>query len=521
MLLGAMPPGGGAARAQAAVADGSGCAALVAVDFAHVVDASTRITAASWHPADGKVLAHCQVMGLVEPAVGFDLRLPVAWNGKFAHVGCGGFCGAAAGLGSCAGVLARGYACITSDLGHHSTPLDARWAGDNLQAKFDFGVRATHVATLAGKAIVAHYYGRDVGLAYYLGCSTGGRQGLMEAQRFPADFNGIVAGAPVLDELGDGMLLLWNTLATLDRDGRQLFSFDDVRFVHAAVVAACDLNDGVKDGLIGDGRRCRFRPETLACRAGAAPGCLSAAQIAALVRIYRGPTGSRGKSVYPAAVLPGSELNWLHAYVGEGGRPATYLGFMGELFRYMAFSPDAGAGWRPAQFDWDRDPARLGVMSALYNADNPDLRRFRAAGGKLLLYAGWADQSVMPGIVTDYYEAVVRTMGGEGATRPFARLFMVPGMAHCSGGEGAWRIDHLSAIETWVERGTAPDALLGQHPREGAEAATGFGVPPLAAGAVAFSRRHYAYPAEARYRGGDPAAAASFAPAAPPRRRPD
>ncbi|WP_338185896.1 tannase/feruloyl esterase family alpha/beta hydrolase, partial [Jatrophihabitans sp.] len=242
------------------------CARLPSADFSHVPGAPTQVSSAAWVPASADAPAHCAATGYINPNIGIEVRLPEHWNGKFAKLGCGGFCGNTYGLGGCAGLLTHGYACVMSDLGHRSTALDAKWAYNNLQAKFDFGIRATHAATLAGKAITEAFYRNAPKRSYYVGCSTGGRQGMMEAQRYPEDFDGIVAGAPVINELGDGLTLMWNAVSTLGADHRQLFSFDDIRFVHAAVVKACDMNDGVKDGLIGDGRACHFDPKVLQCK---------------------------------------------------------------------------------------------------------------------------------------------------------------------------------------------------------------------------------------------------------------
>lgn len=214
--------------------------------------------------------------------------------------------------------------------------------------------------------------------------------------------------------------------------------------------------------------------------------------------------------------MPGSELQWLNTYVGQAGRPSIYYKFIGDLFRYMAFVPDAGPNWKPEDFDWDRDPARLGVMNVVFNAENPDLRRYMRSGGKLIVYQGWSDQSVLPMSVIDYYEAASRVVGGRANVDGFFRLFMIPGMAHCSGGGGAYRIDYLTALEAWVEQGKAPDILSGQHPTAEAAAPAPFGAPPLAPDQVTFTRPHFAYPAEARYRRGDSRSAESYVKSLPP-----
>jgi feruloyl esterase len=512
------PPAAGAAAAAGASAAERRCRALASLDFADVTDAPTQVTASRLVAATANAPAHCEALGYVSPQVGFELRLPEeGWNGRFAQVGCGGFCGAIF-AGACDGMLSRGYACIATDLGHKSTALDAKWAYNNLQAEVDFAYRATHVATLAGKAITARYYGRAHQKAYLLGCSTGGRQGMVSAQRFPWDYDGIVAGAPVINETGDGLALLWAVQATLGPDGRSILSHDDVRRVHAAAIARCDRDDGLADGVIGDPRTCRFDPAELACSTagGATQGaCLAPAQVEAVRRIYGGSVNSRGVRLYTGGAMPGSELNWLNNYIAADGGPSVYQRFMTDMFRFLNFMPDPGPSWTINSFDWDRDYRRLDLMESLYSGSNPDLRRFKAAGGKLIVWQGWADQSVLPLNTIDYYETAERTMGGRAATQEFFRLFMVPGMNHCIGGDGAHRIDYLSYIEDWVERGRAPDRLLAVKPR--GEPGRGYlGVPMPAPADIEFSRPVFPYPIGTRYDGrGDPTSAASFLPVKP------
>jgi Tannase and feruloyl esterase len=485
---------------------------------AALATALTTALALAVAPTAQAQVAHCEVQAYVAPNIGFELRLPARdWNGKFAQVGCGGFCGGIFPT-ACDAVLGRGYACVATDMGHKSTALDAQWAYDNLQAEVDFAYRATHVVTLAGKAITARYFGRGPQRAYFVGCSTGGRQGMVEAQRFPWDYDGIVSGAPVINETGDGMALLWNVVSTHDREGKPLLSAGDLERVHAAAVAHCDLDDGVRDGLIGDPRRCAFDPGALACAAGATGDCLSAAQAEAVRKVYSGPVDSQRRALYTGGALPGSELNWIGNYVARDGGRSTYHRFMTDLFRYLAFMPDAGPSWTIDQFDWDRDPRRLDLMESLYSGSNPDLRRFKARGGKLLAYQGWADQSVLPLNVIDYYETAEKTMGGRAATQEFFRLFMIPGMNHCAGGEGAHAVDYLSYLEAWVERGEAPDMMLAAQPKPDAPQRPQYGAPALAPEQAAFTRPLYPYPLQPRYKGrGDTGDAASYEPRQPPR----
>jgi hypothetical protein len=500
----------------AAAAPESACAALAAQEFGSVQDAPTQVTAARAVPAANDLPAHCEVQGYVSPNVVFRLLLPMAgWNGKFAQIGCGGFCGTLF-PGACDGVLARGYACAWTDMGHESTALDAKWAYNNSQAEIDFAYRATHVVTLAAKAITQRFYSSDAKRSYFLGCSTGGRQGMVEAQRFPWDYDGIVAGAPVISETGDGMALLWNVVSTLGPDGHSVLTPADLKRVHAAAVARCDRDDGVEDGLIGDPRACRFDPAELQCKAGQKEGCLSPAQATAVRRIYGGPVNSRGEKLYTGGALPGSELNWISNYVAADGGPSVYERFMSNLFGYMSFVPDPGPGWKVGDFNWDQDYKRLGMMESLYSGSNPDLRRFKAAGGKLIVYQGWADQSVLPLNIVDYYETAERTMGGRASTQEFMRLYMIPGMNHCIGGEGAHTIDYLTHLESWVEDGKAPDVMLAVHPKAQELRRTWWGAHLPPTDAVEFSRPVYPYPLQPRYKGkGDKNDAASYEPRDP------
>ncbi|MDX2145740.1 MAG: tannase/feruloyl esterase family alpha/beta hydrolase [Rhodospirillaceae bacterium] len=479
------------------------CAALGASDFSRLLDAPTQVTAAKLiEAASGGAPAYCQVQGYVAPAVGFELRLPAAeWNGKFYMAGCGGFCGAALAT-ACNHPLRRGYACVATDMGHKSTGLDAKWAYNNTQAEIDFGYRSTHVTAVAGKAITEQFYAKAPSRSYFMGCSTGGRQGLVEAQKFPWDFDGIVAGAPVINETGAGMQLIWSTVVNRDKNGKQILGVDKLKLVNGAVVAKCDLQDNVRDGIIGDPRACGFDPAELQCKRGEAADCLTAAQVDVVRKIYAGPKNSKGEALYTGGAQPGSEMNWADNYISKTGGNAVYENFIGDLWRYLGFMPDPGPAWQPTDFDFDRDYKRLGMMETIYSGSNPDLRAFKARGGKMISYQGWADQSVVPLNVIDYYELAERTMGGQAAIQDFYRLFMVPGMNHCRGGVGADAIDYLSYLETWVEKGEAPDMMLAARvkPEVAMDFQSGYRF-PLTADEIAFTRPAYPYPLQYRFKG--------------------
>ena len=477
--------------------DGAG----MPVDFAAIPEAPTRLTSAKLVDAAADVPAFCHVIGYVAPTIGIDLRLPVAnWNGKFAMIGCGGMCGAVPEQG-CEVALIKGYACIQTDMGHRSTQTDAEWAYNNLQGEVDFGFRATHVVAVAGKFVTEVYYRKSPALSYFLGCSTGGRQGFVEAQKFPFDFNGILAGAPPLNEMGDGLDIIWTMQHTSRADGTPLLTKADLALVTAAALKLCDTDDGVRDGVISLPTRCAFDPRSMICKPGAT-GCLSAEQAAALAEIYRGPHDSKGMNWYHG-LNPGSEPIWAGNLQRDDGSAPTYIKFMTSQFRFLAFSPDKGPGFTLDRIDWDKDPQRTLLNEALMNAQNPDLRRFKAAGGKLLSYHGWNDHTVQPGASTDYYETVERTMGGRKATQDFYRLFMVPGMDHCQTGSGATAIDFLTAIENWVEHGQAPERIIAAKPRDPKDGVYPRGMSPAPAifDTAIFTRPLVPYPLHAVWTG--------------------
>jgi hypothetical protein len=498
------------------------CTSLTHIDFADTMDAPTQITEASAEPASDQSPAYCRVRGYVAPAVGFVLVLPAKnWNGKFLEQGCGGFCGGDLperiasiwGKPVLLDSLRRGYAFLIFDGGHVHGVLDALWAYNNPQAQFDFGIRAPHVAALAGKAITERYYNATPAKSYFTGCSSGGQQALSEAQRFPWDFDGIIAGAPSPTFSGPMMNYLWA--------GRALagtINEADLRLIHETAVARCDMDDGVKDGIISDPQHCRFDPEELLCKADRKEGnCLTAAQVAAVKKVYAGPMTSKGEKLYTGGPLPGSELNWISesdapsaAYVNHSGMPEPWAK---EYFAYIGFIPAPGSSWRPDEFDFDRDYKRLRMAESLFgSADNPDLRKFKAAGGKLILYQGLQDQSDIPSDSIDYYETTERTLGDHSATQAFFRLFLIPGMNHCTGGAGAFAIDYLSYLEAWVEKRQAPEKMIGAHVVSNDY--SDWVKFPLAPSMLSFTRPIYPYPIRAKYWKGDPNSAASFGPTA-------
>jgi feruloyl esterase len=492
------------------------CKAVATTDFSGIPDAATQVTETNFVAAREDLPAFCQVAGYITPNIGIELRLPATeWNGKFIETGCGGHCGQIMSntIHSCDAALSRHYACISSDMGHKSGFRDGKWGFNNLQAKIDWGFRATHVTAVAGKAITQHYYDKAPSRSYYDGCSTGGRQGMQAAQRFPWDFDGIIAGAPAINLTGIYTNFAWGVLSGRDHAGTPLLSDADLQRINEAALKHCDLDDGVKDGIIGNPMACAFDPAELACTQERSTECLSSTQVTAVKKMYAGPSTSSGMRLFAGGLPRGSELSgWSGWYIGPPGSEIAAETYAREGFRYLHFLPSPGPSWKLQDFDFDREYQRLGLMESIYAAANPDLRQFKAAGGRLLVYQGANDVVVPPQNAIDYYETAEKTMGGRQATQDFFRLFVVPGMGHCGGGTGASTIDYLTYLEQWVEQGRAPEALLGAHITS-PPALLGSQRFPLDEASVAFTRPIYPYPLRAKYQGrGDINDAASFAP---------
>jgi feruloyl esterase len=402
----------------------------------------------------------CRVAASLKPSADSDITVEIwlpekDWNGKLQAVGNGAFNGTI-NYSSMASAIGRGYATTSTDTGH--TGGGARWALGHPEKVVDFGWRAVHEMTVLAKRAVNAYYGTSARYAYWNGCSAGGRQALQEAQRFPEDFDGIIAGAPGFDWTGRAAqavriakILEANEAARLDAAARQL--------VHERVLAACDAIDGVKDGLLENPERCGFDPGSIECQGGQTAACLTSPQIATARAIYASPINRQTKRSIPG-LARGSELGWTDLGWTASAR-ATGL----DQFRFIVFRDPE---WTISRFDFDADLSTAeGADANTINALNPDLRRFIARGGRLIQYHGWSDPQIAPGASPQYYDLVVERIGA-GTVRSSYRLFMAPGMGHCSGGEGPSTFDMLSALEAWVERTQAPDRIIASRVVNGA-----------------------------------------------------
>jgi feruloyl esterase len=463
--------------------------------------------------------AFCRVKVTSQPSADSDIKIEVwlpanGWNGKFRGQGNGGFAGQMdyRGLGL---AIQQGYATAATDTGHAADGTDASWALGHPEKIADFAHRAIHEMTVVAKTTAKTFYGDDVKRAYFGNCSNGGRQALMEAQRYPQDYDGILAGAPANYWTHLLASALWDAQATTNAPASYIPS-DKVPAIANAVLAACDAKDGVKDGIIGDPRKCGFDAAVLQCKAADSDSCLTAPQVTALKKLYEGAHDSKGKQVFPGFVVGGE--------AGPGGWPLWITGRKPTDGLLFAFAYGYFANMVYGKKDWDYQKANLDQAVAasdekfadVLNSVQADMKAFKVHGGKLVIYHGWSDGGISPLSSVNYYENVVAKMG-KAESDTFLRLYMVPGMQHCAGGPGPddfgefgvsqvkdARHDVFVALENWVEKGTAPDALIASKHE---------GMGPM--GKVTMTRPLCRYPQVAKYKGtGDTNDAANFACAA-------
>lgn len=399
----------------------------------------------------------CRVTATLTPSGDSDIKvevwLPTAnWNRKYQAVGNGGWAGVIS-YSAMAEALRDGYATSSTDTGHVGG--SGSFALGHPEKLIDFGWRSEHEMTAESKAIIDAFYGSPARLSYWNGCSTGGRQGLKEAQKFPGDYDGIIAGAPA----NRTPLALWIAFAML-KDPASTIPPAKYKIVHEAVLNQCDALDGLKDGLIQDPTRCKFDPKTIECKGADGPDCLTAPQVEAVRKTYADAVNPRTGQKLSPSLVPGSELGW--AVLGRGPDPAA---IMLDHYKYVVFK-DPDWNWRT--FDFDKDVVRSEEPeNVVMNATDPNLTAYFAHKGKLLLYHGWADTNVSPLATVSYYESVVDTMGGQKMTSNSVRLFMAPGMGHCGGGEGPNHMDLPAALDSWVDKGKAPDKIVASHSTAG------------------------------------------------------
>jgi feruloyl esterase len=503
------------------------CSQLAAIDITDIGGAGSSITSATVTTAtvNGTSISLCAVKGVLAPANNFEVALPVStWTQRFAELGCGGLCGTLddptqqssfSFTYNCPLVQQGGFVTAATDMGHTSAATD-NWTTDT-QKQADFAYRGQHITTLAAKKLIKAYYGQAQKYSYFVGCSDGGREALMAAQRYPTDYNGIIAGAPASHfQIQNSMYHGWSVVSnstTGTSTGNVVLYGDKIALLHTAVLQACA---DTPDGLISDPRTCKFQPASIECPVGATDtsNCLTSAEVDAASKIYGGPLDAATHEIMQAGRPEfGSEYSWcgveapgvppgppqpgspcLAAGVTTSAQAATApVPVSSGLFSYnivtgaynLIFTTPTtidGFGYTDASFYTNA----LMTNHALYDSTNPDLSAFQKAGGKLILWHGWSDQHISPRYTIAYYEAMQNQMGASTVDQ-FARMYLVPGVGHCGGGEGYANIDLVSQITGWVEQGTTPNAVMTYQTDS--------------SNTVTASRPVYPYPAVAQYTG--------------------
>ncbi|MEE4148429.1 tannase/feruloyl esterase family alpha/beta hydrolase [Pseudomonas viridiflava] len=443
------------------------CAALTQTDLSDIGGSGSRVVSASESSRDG--VAVCAVEGLLAPQIGFKLELPTTtWAQRYLQVGCGGFCGhsdSRPGVAdSCKPLKTGAFAVASTDMGHKT--VDTTF-GDDPQKRADFAHRGVHLTALASKKLIQTFYGRKAEYAYFTGCSDGGREALIEAQRYPEDFNGIIAGAAALNFQVQKVLFHgWVARANTGPDGKPIILASRLPILHKAVLAQCDVLDGQIDGLISDPRLCRFDPSVVQCKVSADNAkCLTAPEVEAARRIYDGPKDpASGERLIVGGPQPGSELAWAGLFVPvSADQPIVSQQIAEQSIRSLVFETNPPEDFKLADLRFDKSTfERLRPLHALYDATNPDLAPFASRGGKLILWHGWADPQVSPLNTLAYHEAVEAHMG-KARTESFTRLYMLPGVYHCGRGEGPSEVELLTPIMAWVEKGQAPGAIVARQ----------------------------------------------------------
>ena len=453
------------------------------------------------------VVPHCKVEGVVGSEIRFEVLLPDEWNGKFLMGGGGGFVGSLGYQGRFS--VNRGYATAATDTGHQGHGIRAEWAMGRPERRVNYGYLGVHRTTEAAKAIVRAYYGRDAAYSYFYGCSNGGRQAMMSAQRFPQDFDGIVAGAPAHDFSGVLAAFAYNMQRIFpdpENLSEPVITAQNRQLLESEILRRCDDLDGVKDGFLNDPRACGFKLTDLPVCPDSAPAdhCLTIRQREAIAAVYNGPRNSSG-SIYPGLPFGGESAAaaWQGWITGPSPRmmrdfeePSSQFGFATQGFKYLVFQ-DPEFDYSTYDFDdYERDAAHL---DGFLNATSADLNGLKKSGGKLLLWHGWSDAALTAYASINYFEEAETR---DASVRDYFRFYLMPGVFHCAGGPGPDRVDWLDALEQWVEQGNAPSDLVATKVEDGR---------------VAKTRPLCVYPERAEYRGGDPNQAASYECSPPPR----
>jgi feruloyl esterase len=488
----------GTTASASAITPTSSCSAASGFNLLALKGANTEITSATSVAASGNPAgswAACEVQGVIAPETHFTLYLPTGtYAGEYLQEGCGGGCGsvnvgtptAAAG---CTQSTDGNFAVAADDEGHEGGGFSVM-AFQDPELRSVFGYESEHQLALVSKAIIKDFYGSAPTDSYYDGCSDGGREALIEAQRYPTDFNGIIAGSPasIQTEL-NAFEEAWNAQANTASDGSPILTSADLAPLHNDVLQACGGSTAVTLGYLADPLACTWNPASIGCKAGqtstSTDFCLTAAQVETVDKLYNGVRDSGGDLLYPGYETRGSELNWAGWIVPSGNQESAAIDANIATTAWQSWITPTGtfdgtANYMDVKFTRAEFEKVTAANDGNLDATDPNLSAFEKAGGKLILWAGYADPAINPVGTISYYQSVVKTMGGLSATEQFAKLYLLPGVAHCGGGQGPSSMDALTAVTDWVTKGDAPSSLLTSATNSG--------------GTVTATRPVYAYP---------------------------
>jgi tannase/feruloyl esterase len=483
--------------------------------FPTSIDSATDVAAANGNPE------FCDVKGMIAPQTHFEMKLPVStWQGRYLQNGCGGYCGNVSNQNfpTCDATLGGDFAMATDDEGHTaSSGLGGAglFAFNSQKLRVEYGYESEHAMAVVAKTIIDDYYGQSPNYSYYDGCSDGGREAMAMAERYPTDFNGIVAGAPeIIAGPLNAELQTWDYRVNTDANGNAILTSAKLAALHTAVINACAGDDGVSgDGIITDPRNCHFNVASIQCPANTdSANCLTPAQVTVADELYQGPVDPQGRHLYPGGFALGSEGNWggFQIPVAPFGTTVSskaalvYGGLSLPYLRYQ-YLPPGQLGPDPDQWSFDDRTFRsLFPVANIYDQMDTNLSAFRRHGGKLIMWQGWADQAIPVFGTIDYYDTLVSRMGGLQSTEQFARMFLFPTVAHCGGGYAASSFDPLYPMVQWVENGSAPSQITAQD----------------TINAQTVTRPVYPYPLVPQYNGtGSTSDASSFHPVVSPHAR--
>lgn len=441
------------------------CESLINMDLSAIGGKGSKVNSA--HLINNNGINYCYISGNLAPTIGFNVSLPTeSWTQRYMHVGCGGLCGMismTAGVShDCAELHQGGFVTSATDMGHEG--MSGRF-GKSSQKRIDFAYRAVHLTAIASKEITSKFYGVKPQFSYFNGCSDGGREALMEAQRYPKDFNGIIAGAPAANfQVQNNIYHAWMAKSNTDKNGLAILTADRLPILHKAVLEQCDALDGIKDGLITDPRSCHFNVKSIQCPMGEKDSskCLKPEEVEVVEKFYNGPLDPKThEKLEISGPVFGSELNWAGVSVPFNKHEPIFSEMVSlDSIRYVSFENNPGDNYSLKQYKINKDTLHmLEKLHPLYDATNPNLIKFKENGGKLILWHGWADQHISPMNTIEYYNAIRQKMGVHD-TENFVRLYMLPGVAHCGGGEGLSGINFVTPIMNWVENGVSPNAIM-------------------------------------------------------------